>query len=85
MTITAEEKVEKKSSKKPEESAILASLFTQVVKPDDVVKVAAINVYGDRYRINVWTSVPHQFMPNLCRITASYFAKVDPDGGVTLL
>ena len=84
MTMT-EEKVEKRGSKKPEESAVLASLWTQVVKPDNLIKAAAVNVYGDRYRINVWTSVPHPFMPNAGRITASYFARVDADGGVTIL
>lgn len=85
MAITAEEKVEKKASKKPEESAVLASLWTQVVKPSDVVKVAAINVYGNRWRVNVWTAVPHQFMPNMCRISSSYFVSADADGGVTIL
>ena len=80
-----EEKIEKRVKNKPSDDCILASLFTQVVRPTDIVKTSCVNVYGDRYRINIWTSIPHPFMPVNGRITASYFAKVDSLGGVTIL
>lgn len=80
-----EEKVEKKTKAKPSEENILTSLFTQVVKPTDIVKISCVNVYGDRYRINIWTSIPHPFMPVNGKITASYFVKVDSIGGVTII
>lgn len=80
-----EEKVEKKTKKKPSEDAILTSLFTQVVKPSDVVKISCVNVYNNRYRINIWTSVPHAFMPKNGKISVSYFVTVDVDGSVTII
>lgn len=83
MTI-AEAKVEKKYKVKPSEDEILASLFMQVEKPNDIIKMSCLNVYGNCYRINIWTSLHHPFIPNYGKITSSYFVK-ENNGSITIV
>jgi len=80
----AEAKVEKKNKIEPSENAILASLFKQVEKPNDIIKMSCLNVYGSCYRINIWTSLHHPFIPNYGKITSSYFVK-ENNGSVTII
>ena len=80
----AEAKVEKKYNVKPSEDALFASLFKQVEKPNDIIKMSCLNVYGSCYRINIWTSLHHPFIPNYGKITSSYFVK-ENNGSVTII
>ena len=62
--------------KKINESDIIDLLFKQVEKPKNCIKIKAVNVYGNRYRINIWTIVHEDsFYKN--KITQSYFCIVD--------
>lgn len=84
MMATAEAKVEKKYKVKASEETILASLFTMVEKPNDIIKMSCLNVYGNCYRINIWTSLHHPFIPNYGKITSSYFVK-ENNGSITIV
>lgn len=53
-------------------------LFKQIDKPKNFEMCRAINVYDNKYRINVYTSsYDHEHDITKKRITHSYFAKVD--------
>jgi len=62
--------------KKINESDIIDLLFKQVEKPKNCIKIKAVNVYGNRYRINIWTIV-HEDSFDKNKITQSYFCIVD--------
>jgi hypothetical protein len=70
MTATKEKPTSEKVSK-PTDEQVLNLLYTQVVKPENVIR---------EYRINIWTSVEHAFIPRAGKITQSYFCIVDKDG-----
>ena len=55
-------------------------LWEQVEKPKNLETCRAINVYDNKYRINVYTR-SHDELYDLdrVRITQSYFVKVDGD------
>ena len=79
MTATKEKPTSEKVSK-PTDEQVLNLLYTQVVKPENVIRESVFNIYGDRYRINIWTAVDHPFIPRAGKITQSYFCIVDKDG-----
>jgi len=55
-------------------------LFKQIKKPDNFEMCKAINVYDNKYRINVYTKIYDEFRDlEKKRITLSYFAKVNGD------
>lgn len=58
------------------ETKIEDLLFRQVDRPKNTVQVRVVNVYEDRYRINVWVSVVEDGL-NKNKIGASYFAHFD--------
>ena len=62
--------------KKISEDDVIDLLFKQVQKPKNCIKIKAVNVYGNRYRINIWTVV-HEDGFDKNKITQSYFAIVD--------
>ena len=72
---------EKKTKSKLDEKDILAQLFEQVPAVTNVIKTSVVNVYENRYRINIWKGVDHPFMPKNGFIAASYFVIVE-DGKV---
>lgn len=59
--------------KKLEESNIPNLLFAQVEKPKNLYAVKAINVFENRYRINVWVQTEEDGLAKK-KIAASYFA-----------
>jgi hypothetical protein len=79
MTATKEKPVSEKASK-PTDQEILGLLYTQVVKPNDVIKEVVVNIYENKYRINIWTEVYHAFIPNAGKISQSYFCVFDKKG-----
>ena len=79
MTVTKEKPAAEKESKLTDEQ-VLNLLYTQVVKPENVIRESVFNIYGNRYRINIWTSVEHAFIPKAGKITQSYFCIIDKDG-----
>lgn len=55
-------------------------LFKQIKKPDNFEMCKAINVYDNKYRVNVYTRSYDEFWQiDKVRITQSYFAKLDGD------
>ena len=54
-----------------DDNSILTQLYKKVEKPKGLTKEFVINVYADRYRINLWTD--H-------KIAASYFVIANEDG-----
>jgi len=59
--------------------SICTLLFQQVEKPSNFKMCKAINVYDNKYRINVYT---HEVINDIQsqRISQSYFAKLAGDG-----
>lgn len=78
---TAEPKVK---SSKISNDQITELLFQQVEPVANLMKTVVVNVYDNRYRINVWQNVFHPFMPNCGVIAASYFVKVE-NGKIEIL
>lgn len=68
-----------------DEKVILDNLFKQVPAVTNVLKVSVFNVFSNRFRINVWQSIDHPFIPNAGKIAASYFVSVEKDGEVTVI
>lgn len=62
--------------KKLEENEIPSLLFAQVEKPKNLYAVKAINVFDNRYRINVWVEIKEDGLTKR-KIGASYFAVLD--------
>lgn len=55
-------------------------LWKQVDKPSNLETCRAINVYDNRYRINIYTrSYDEIYDVEKVRITQSYFAQLDGD------
>ncbi len=55
-------------------------LFKQIKKPDNFEMCRAINVYDNKYRVNVYTRSYDEFWQiDKIRITQSYLAKLDGD------
>lgn len=55
-------------------------LFEQVKEPSNLEECRAINVYDNKYRINVYTRSYDEFWDiEKVRITQSYFAKLSND------
>ena len=55
-------------------------LWKQIDKPLNIEMCRAINVYDNRYRINVYTRrYDKEFDIDRVRITQSYFAQLDGD------
>ena len=51
-------------------------LFNQVEKPKGLVDVKAVNVFDNRYRINLWVQYEDEGLTRT-KIGASYFAVLD--------
>jgi len=62
--------------KKLEENDIPSLLFAQVEKPKNLYAVKAINVFENRYRINVWVEIEEDGLTKR-KIGFSYFAILD--------
>lgn len=75
MTDIEEKKIVKKETKLSDED-ILLQVFIQKGRPKDVIKTAVVNVFDNRYRINVWQSINHPLLPKAGKIVASYFVIV---------
>lgn len=61
-----------------EEISVCDLLFKQIEKPKNLEMCRAINVYDNRYRINVYTrSYCQEYDVDKVRITQSYFAKLN--------
>lgn len=57
---------------------IKSLLFKQVERPKGLVAVKAINVFDNRYRINLWAQYDEDGLTKI-KIAASYFAVLDGD------
>lgn len=55
---------------------IKSLLFKQVERPKGLVNVKAVNVFENRYRINLWVQLEENGLTNT-KIAASYFAVLD--------
>ena len=56
---------------------ILHNLSTKVEFPSGLIKSEAINVYGDRWRINLWV-----LGDNNAKVEQSWFVVADPKGAI---
>ena len=56
---------------------ILHNLSKKVEFPSGLIKSEAINVYGDRWRINLWV-----LGDNNAKVEQSWFVVVDPKGAI---
>lgn len=61
---------------KVKESDVVDLLLKQVEKPKNCIKIKAINVYSNRYRINIWTTTNEDGLDK-CKISKSYFTIVE--------
>lgn len=66
------------------EEQILTEVFIQKGKPDNIIKATAVNVFANRYRVNIWQSINHPLLPKAGKIVASYFVIVYDSGEVVI-
>ena len=59
---------------KPSEALLQGLLFSQVEEPKNMVKLKIVNVFDNRYRINIWTEKVEEGLIKY-KITQSYFAR----------
>lgn len=59
-----------------DQETIKALLFAQVQKPKNLCEVKIVNVFDDRYRINLWTKIEEQGFEKR-KISGSYFVHYD--------
>jgi len=85
MTAIEEEVKEKKKKPVLSENDILGEIYRQRGKPQNVVKAAAINIFENRYRVNIWQSINHPLLPKAGKIIASYFVLVTNELEVKIL
>lgn len=64
----------KEGDNKPSLSTIENFVFNQIDKPANFARIKIVNVYDNRYRINIWTTM-EEFGFTKQKITKSYFAK----------
>lgn len=57
------------------EDEIKSQLFKLVERPKNLHSVKIVNVYDNRYRINLWVTEDHEGLSKN-KIKASYFAKL---------
>lgn len=59
-----------------DQSMIKNLLFQQVEKPKNLYEVRIVNVFEDRYRVNVWIKTDEDNLEKK-KINSSYFVKYD--------
>lgn len=69
---------ETKKKKKPvlSEADILSEVYKQKGKPDNIIKAVAVNVFDNRYRVNIWQSLNNPILPKAGKIVGTYFVIV---------
>lgn len=67
-----------KERTKLDEEQITSLLFKQVERPKGMVNAKIINVFDNRYRINLWAQYNEDGLTKT-KIAASYFAILDGD------
>lgn len=76
---TVEEETKKKKKPVLSEADILAEVYRQKGKPDNIIKAVAVNVFDNRYRVNIWQSLNNPILPKAGKIVATYFVIVTND------
>lgn len=80
-----EDKPVKAGRPKIADSAILYNLYNIVDRVENTIKESVVNVYADRYRVNIWKGTDNPFLPKAGTIAASYFISVDASGKIKIL
>jgi len=79
-----EEHTHQRASKSMQPDDVCCLLFKQVQKPQNYTMCKAINIYDNKYRINVYTKHEEDgFIKQ--RIYDSYFVKVNETGSLEIL
>jgi hypothetical protein len=80
-------KVESKKSRpvpNQKSSVVMAKVFDQLGKPKDLIRYSAVNVYWNRWRINIIRRTSDEM---LCfeagKTTDSFFIHLSPEGEIT--
>lgn len=66
------------------EKSICDIIFDHVEKPDDFLMCKSINVFDDRYRVNIYTKRYVEGIEGKC-IKHSYFCKYDASGNLNII
>jgi uncharacterized protein (UPF0333 family) len=85
MTATEEDVKQKRNKPTLSESDIINEVYRQKGKPENIIKAAAINVFENRYRVNIWQSLNNILLPKAGKIVASYFVIVTNNFEVKVL
>lgn len=81
MSATTEMPV-KNTSKSDLSETIANAVVKQLGTPNNFLKVKAINVFGNSYRVNVYTIVDDSGLVKKSSITYSYMVKADQQGNI---
>lgn len=79
----------KKTKPKATPDDVLSLLLPEAVQKDGVdpallIKKTCVNVFDDKWRVNLWVGINNPVVPNAGRIVKSYFVKFE-NGGLEIL
>lgn len=84
MTSTEDKPTAKTTKQRFSDETILSNLYQLVDRVENTIKESVINVYSNRYRVNIWQGMNNPFLPKAGRIAASYFISVDENGNIKI-
>ena len=69
------------SKYKVDDQDVMTSLLSlpevvEVIGDQVLIRKTCVNVYGNKWRVNLWVGTDHPLIPNAGRILKSYFIKV---------
>lgn len=50
------------------------------IKPSNLIRTTCVNVFGNKWRVNLWEGINNPVVPNAGRIVKSYFVKCGDKG-----
>lgn len=59
--------------------AVASAVLAQIGRPRDLLKITSVNVYHNRYRVNIFRQTPED---NKTHITDTYFVVYDVEKGI---
>lgn len=79
----------KKTKSKPTEEEVLSAVLSHAkgrdgVETQTLIRKTCVNVFDDKWRVNLWVGINNPVVPNAGRIVKSYFVKFE-NGGLEIL
>lgn len=80
--IATEEKKKVKLEGQNLSDTIRSNVFKALGKPENMVRINLVNVFDNRWRMNIWTKISESGGIIRAQISDSFFLHVDEQGGI---